>query len=112
MNRNSEAITVKIFDVIDEIKGTGPAEGTKSNLLYEADEFKVRRISLSPRDEIQPCKMASNVVFYVVKGSVEVSVDDVKNLLREGECLVTEPATFSMKTEEGATILGIQISKK
>lgn len=105
-------ITVKIFDVIDEIKGMEPAEGTKSNLLYEADEFKVRRIGLSPRDEILPCKMTSNVVFYAVKGSAEISVDDVKTLLREGECLVTGPATLSMKTEEGATILGIQIPEK
>lgn len=99
------------FDMKEEMKGMQPAEGTRSNLLYEADEFKVRRIGLSPQDEILPCKMISNVVFYVVKGSVEVSVDGVKNSLCEGECLVTGPATLSMRSEEGATILGIQISK-
>ncbi|ADE36793.1 cupin domain-containing protein [Methanohalophilus mahii] len=102
---------MKIFDVIDEMKGMQPAEGTKSNLLYQADEFKIRRIGLSPRDEILPCRMASNVVFYVVAGSAEVSVDGVRNYLCEGKCLVTGPATLSMKSEEGATILGIQISK-
>jgi len=104
-------MTVKIFDVTGEMKGMQPAVGTKSDLLYQADEFKVRRIGLSPRDEIPPCKMPSNVVFYVVAGSAEVSVDGVRNSLCEGECLVTGPATLSMKSEEGATILGIQISK-
>ncbi len=63
MVRNSEVITVKIFDVIDEMKGRQPAEGTRSNLLYEAGEFNLRRIELSPQDEILPCKMAYNVVF-------------------------------------------------
>ncbi|WP_300607889.1 hypothetical protein [Methanohalophilus sp.] len=78
---------MKIFDVTDEIKGMQPAVGTNSDLLYQADEFKVRRIGLSPQDEIPPCKMASNVVFYVVAGSAEVSVDGVRNSLCEGSAL-------------------------
>ena len=32
-------------------------------------------------------------------------------MLSDGDCLITEPATLSMKTEEGGKIMGIQISE-
>jgi len=33
-------------------------------------------------------------------------------MLNEGDCLIIDPATLSMKTEKGGKIMGIQISKK
>ncbi len=56
--------------------------------------------------------MASYVVFMVIDGSVEVQVNQENVAIKEGQCLITEPATISMKTEEGVRIMGIQIGRK
>jgi mannose-6-phosphate isomerase-like protein (cupin superfamily) len=53
--------------------------------------------------------MASHVLFYVVQGEAEVQVNQEVATIKEGQCLVSEPATLSMKTEAGVKILGIQI---
>lgn len=51
------------------------------------------------------------VSFYVISGNAVVSVDDEKTDLQEGECMITEPATMGMETEDGVRILGIQVEK-
>ena len=56
--------------------------------------------------------MKSYVIFYVVSGSAEVSVNGEINNLEEGQCLITEPATLSMETTDGVKIMGIQIEKR
>lgn len=57
-----------------------------------------------------PCKMDTYVILYVIDGDVEVSINDQAVSLREGQCLITEPSTISMKTESGVKIMGIQIT--
>lgn len=84
-------------------------EGKK--LIYEREEFKVRHIQLSEEDKIPPCDMSSHVIFIVLEGGVEITVDDDKAKLKEGECMSSEPGIYSMKTEKGAKLLGIQIEK-
>jgi hypothetical protein len=34
-----------------------------------------------------------------------------KTILKEGQCLIVEPATLSMKTQNGVKMMGIQIMK-
>jgi len=53
--------------------------------------------------------MLSYVIFYVIKGIAEAKVNQEKIILKEGQCLITEPATLSMKTKEGVKMMGIQI---
>jgi hypothetical protein len=57
------------------------------------------------------CDMASYVIFYVVEGIAEVMVNQGKASIKEGQCLISEPATLSMKTDRGVKIVGIQIIK-
>ncbi|KXB07454.1 hypothetical protein AKJ51_01255 [candidate division MSBL1 archaeon SCGC-AAA382A20] len=96
---------MKVFD----LKEMEPEE--KTEVFYNVDEFNTRLIKLPAGGKIPTCDMDSYVLFYVVDGKITVIVDGEEKKLDDGDCLVTEPATLSMKTEEGAKILGIQISK-
>lgn len=84
----------------------------KAQVFYKADEFNARIINLSSNGQIPSCEMDSYVLFYVLSGEVEVTVDGEKEKLDEQKCLITEPATLSMKTGNGVKILGLQIAKK
>ena len=46
-----------------------------------------------------------------LKGTVGVKVNQEKTILKEGQCLIVEPATLSMKTQNGVKMMGIQIMK-
>lgn len=96
---------MKVFN----LKEMEPEE--KAEVFYKEDEFNARIIELSACAQIPDCEMEANVLFYVVEGKVKITVDGKEEMLSEGECLITEPATLSMKTEEGGKIMGIQISE-
>ncbi|MBA7536002.1 hypothetical protein ES705_28264 [subsurface metagenome] len=88
-----------------------PYKDRHKNVLYKAKEFKTRIIELPPGGEMPTCEMASYVVFYVIRGTAEVEVNQQKTILKEGQCLITEPATLTMKTQNGVKMMGIQIMK-
>ena len=48
--------------------------------------------------------MTANVIFYVVNGTVEITVNGEKETIKKEQCLITEPADLSMKTERGVKI--------
>jgi len=54
--------------------------------------------------------MRDHVIFYVLTGEAEVAVNAQISTLGERHCLITPPATFSMKTQRGVRIMGIQIA--
>ncbi len=89
-----------------------PYEERDKNVFYKAEEFKVRIIELPPDGKMPVCEMDSYVIFNIIKGSAEIMVNDEKAYIKEGESIITKPATISMKTEEGVKIMGIQIMKK
>lgn len=88
-----------------------PYEDRHKNVLHKAKEFKTRIIELPPGEEMPTCEMASYVVFYVIRGTAEVEVNQQKTILKEGQCLITEPATLTMKTQNGVKMMSIQIMK-
>ncbi|OGD16890.1 hypothetical protein A2V47_05700 [Candidatus Atribacteria bacterium RBG_19FT_COMBO_35_14] len=88
-----------------------PYEERDKNVFYKAKEFKARIIELPPGGEMPTCEMLSYVIFYVVKGTAEAKVNQEKIILKEGQCLITEPAILSMKTQDGVKMMGIQIMK-
>jgi len=88
-----------------------PSEEKEKNVFYQSKEFKTRIIELPPQGEIPNCEMTSHVIFYVITGTVQVTVNSEKQNLKAGQCLITEPATLSMRTENGVKIMGIQIEK-
>jgi len=100
---------MKVFDLKAMV--AYPYEERDKNVFYKAKEFKARIIELPPGGEIPDCEMASYVIFYVIQGSAEVKVNQENVNIKEGQCLITEPATLSMRTNDGVKIMGIQVVK-
>lgn len=101
---------MKIFDL--ESMGSYPYEERDKNVFYKAKEFKTRIIELSPDRELPACEMESYVIFQVIHGAADVTVNGEIASLQKGQCLITEPATLSMKTKDGVKMMGIQIEKR
>jgi len=87
-----------------------PYSERDKNVFYQAPRFKARIIELPAGGAMPDCEMASHVLFYVIRGAAEVQVNQQVASIREGQCLVSEPATLSMKTAAGVKILGVQIA--
>ena len=98
---------MQIFDL--QTMTAHPYADRAKNVFYQTDAFKTRIIELPPEGELPTCKMASHVIFYVLAGSAEVTVNQKQVTLQEGACLISEPATFTMRTATGVKILGVQI---
>ncbi len=84
----------------------------KTNVLHQADNFKIRVIELSQGESIPPCEMSANVIFQVLSGAVDIIVNGETVSLVEGQGIVSDPATISMSTSTGARLLGVQINSK
>ncbi|MDW7681317.1 MAG: hypothetical protein SCK70_12185, partial [bacterium] len=82
------------------------------NVFFQAPEFKARIIELPAGGSMPDCEMESYVAFTVIQGAATVSVNGEETLLQTGQCLIIEPATLSMKTEDGVKMTGFQINKK
>ncbi len=100
---------MKVYDL--KTMQSYPYEERGKNVFYKAKEFKARIIELSAGEEMPTCEMESHVIFYVVNGKAKVSVNEETANIETGQCLITEPATLSMKTTDGVKIMGIQIDK-
>jgi mannose-6-phosphate isomerase-like protein (cupin superfamily) len=96
-----------VFD-LKEIP-VSPYEGRDKNIFFRGAGFKTRIIVLPTDGSMPECQMQTAVIFYVVSGEVEVTVDGEKHPLGEGHCLVGGPGRFSMKTTGGVRLLGVQI---
>jgi len=100
---------MKIFDL--KAMESYSYEEREKNVFYKVKEFKARIIELPSGGEIPTCEMTSYVIFYVIEGAAEVSVNQEKANIKEGQCLITNPATLSMRTDDGVKIMGIQVVK-
>ena len=90
---------------------SNPYEEREKNIFYNVEEFKARIIKLPADGDMPTCKMDSYVIFYVIEGTVDVTVNQEKATINEGQCLISEPASLSMRTTDGVKIMGIQITK-
>ncbi len=86
-----------------------PFEERDKNVFFSSDEFRARITELPPGGGIARCEMSESVLFYVIRGAVEVTVDGEPVNLSEGNCLVTGPATVSMSSSEGVRLLGVVV---
>lgn len=109
VSRSKEVVSLKRFDLIG-MKAYGYDQREK-NVFHETRDFKMRVIDLAAGESIPQCDMASYVIFVGIDGEVKVEVDGDQVSLSRGQCLVTDPATISMKAFDGARLLGIQIAK-
>ncbi|NCD00071.1 MAG: hypothetical protein EOL95_10275 [Bacteroidia bacterium] len=99
---------MKTFDI--NTIPTFPLSEREKNVFYKADEFKMRVIELAENQELPECEMKSYVIFFLVKGKVQTTINNEKSVLKEGKLLVSEPAIFSMKAIENSRLIGIQIN--
>jgi len=100
---------MQIFDI--KTMKSHPYNERDKNVFYKTDEFKARIIELPEGGEMPTCEMDSYVIFLVIKGTVDIKVNHQDAILKEGQCLITEPATLSMKTDSGVKMIGIQVTK-
>ena len=100
---------MKVFD-LNEMMAHRYEEREK-NVFYQTEEFKTRIIELPAGGKMPTCEMAFHVIFYVLDGEANVTVNSDTVALKEKQCLITEPATISMKTENGVRLMGIQIAR-
>jgi len=102
-------ISTKRFDIVS-MKAYGYDQREK-NVFYAIPEFKMRVISLGPGESMPKCDMASYVIFVGIEGEAEVDVGTDRVAISMGQCLVSDPATLSMRSNAGARLLGIQVAK-
>jgi quercetin dioxygenase-like cupin family protein len=100
---------MKVFDL--DCMEAHPYEQREKNVFYREPEFKTRIIELPPGGAIPKCEMSDHVIFYVVAGEAEVTVNAQTSTLGEQQCLITPPATVSMKTAAGVRVMAVQIVK-
>ena len=79
--------------------------------IYSADGLKVRIIQLSAGAKIPDCEMASHVIFHILEGDVEITVNQKPVTVNAGKVLVCEPATISMVSINDSKIMGVQIAR-
>ena len=96
---------MKVFN----LKDMESNEDKAMNVVHNTQDFKIRLIELVPDGSIPPCEMTANVIFYVAEGKAEVTVNGEAVSLSEGQGIVSDPATISMKSSTGARLLGVQI---
>lgn len=82
------------------------------NVFYQNDLFKTRVIVLEAGGKIPECRMDSFVLFYVVKGEVQLRKNEETSLLSENQVFISEPALISMESQGGARLMGIQIKDR
>lgn len=113
MERQADPLECENMEIIDfKAMASMPREERETNVVYNAEEFKMRIIKIPADGKIPDCEMPSYVIFYVIEGSAVITVNHEEAGVDEGKCLVTEPATVSMKSASGARIIGIQIPVK
>ena len=84
-------------------------ENRSVNVFFQNDLFKTRVIVLEAGGKIPECRMDSFVLFYVVKGEVQLRKNEETSLLSENQVFISEPALISMESLNGARLMGIQI---
>lgn len=99
----------KIFD-FNKLSGLPYVERHK-NVLYKTEDFKLRVIDLQEKGFVPECTMDTHVVFVIMQGQVDITINGNVHHLSEKQSLVSGPAVFSMNTDKGAKLMGVQINK-
>jgi quercetin dioxygenase-like cupin family protein len=100
---------VNTFNALHE-KMPDNAAPQKKALYDQASGFKIQSIALRAGGIIPSCAMSRDVMFYVINGSGEITIDGETRLLQTGEgCVV--PASCrsrSISARTDMTILAVQ----
>lgn len=76
------------FDSLDDISGeNGKKDGYKAVKVKTSFGKEIARVIIEPWGKVSPHKADVDVIFYVVKGSIEVTIDEQRIILHENDCL-------------------------
>ena len=101
---------MKLFDLIN-LEAESYDKREKS-VFFQNDLFKTMIINLKAGESIPECQMDCFVLFYVIKGKVQLKKNNQEATLKEDQVFITEPALLSMKSITDARLLGVQINTR
>jgi quercetin dioxygenase-like cupin family protein len=87
------------------------AAGFVKKELVVADNFKLLLICFEPGQEVEPCVMSRNTVFYIVEGEGVVIEEGEKAKVSKGSMVLIEPELErQIKAKTKMTVFAIQYS--
>jgi len=99
---------MQTFDLLSREVGEGRAEIFS---MSDKNEFVTRLIQLDTGEEIPPLKTDAHIIFVVMSGEVEFSSEEEEGetTLTGGKCLVSPPASISLRANQDSRVLEIKI---
>ncbi len=76
------------FDSLEDIsKENGKKDGYRAYKIKTSFGPEIARVIIDPYGKVSAHSADVDVVFYVTKGSIEVTIDNEKSILHENDCL-------------------------
>ncbi len=85
-------------------------EGPAKKIFYDRGNLKAQVVCLKAGQIIPPCKMTNDVLFYIVEGEGEITVDNKKEELKSRMSVVVpkEAESRSICAKTDMVILAVQ----
>jgi quercetin dioxygenase-like cupin family protein len=81
-------INIYHFDSLEDIsKEAGMADKYKAVKIKSSFGPEIARITIEPFGRVSKHKADVDVIFYVIKGSIEIFIDDEKFIVHENDCI-------------------------
>jgi quercetin dioxygenase-like cupin family protein len=88
-------------------------EAVTKNIFYDEGNLKAQIICLKSGQVIPPCKMNNDVLFYIINGEGEITVDNKKEKLKSLISVVPKEAeSRSISAKTDMVILAVQVKEK
>jgi quercetin dioxygenase-like cupin family protein len=98
-----------IYD-LDDLVDFHPESHTK-HVFFESEKVKAQVMGLEAGQQIPPCRMDHDVIFFVIEGEGKIIVDGEEEILKKTSWVFVpkEIQSRSLKAETRMAILAIQI---
>lgn len=89
-------------------------EGPVKEIFYDAGNLKAQVVCLKAGQMIPPCKMTNDMLFYIVEGEGEITVDNKKEVLFSGISVIVpkEAESRSISAKTDMLILAVQFKNR
>lgn len=89
-------------------------EGPVKEIFYDRGNLKAQVVCLKAGQMIPPCKMTNDVLFYIIEGEGEITVDDKKETLYPcvSVAVPKEAKSRSILVKTKMVILAMQVKGK
>jgi quercetin dioxygenase-like cupin family protein len=88
-------------------------QGHTKNVFFESAKIKAQVMGLEAGQQIPPCRMDHDVIFFVIEGEGKIIVDGEEEILKKTSWVFVpkEIESRSLKAETRMAILAIQIRR-